>query len=367
MKKISFVILLITAVMTCACGVMQDFQNPSELLLDPTQAITASPVPGNEAYWPTNGWRTSSPEDQGMDSALIEGMFEVIDEQNMAIDGVVVVRNGYIVAEQYYPPYTENTRHVLYSCTKSFISALIGIAIADGYIEGIDQLALDFFPERTFANVDTRKKAMTLEDLLTMRSGLDWDEGMPVYQEMMATRDWVGYVLDKPMETDPGSQFRYCSGCSHVMSAILQEVTEVNTLEYARSRLFDPLGIENFHWELDGSGIPNGGWGLEMTPRDMAKFGYLFLNEGTWDRQQIIPADWVKVSTQPGLEVESGVDYAYQWWVYPDSYLYAAQGLYAQKIYVIPDLELVMVFTADARHIDPAFELLEEWIIPAVH
>jgi CubicO group peptidase (beta-lactamase class C family) len=358
MKKLWFAILLITAAMICACGVRPEFRNPSESITTSTQETSS--------YWPTDGWRTSSPEDQGMDPAMIESMFEVIDEAGLEIDGVVIVRNGYIVAEQYYPPYTENVHHVLYSCTKSVISALIGIAIGDGYIESVDQPVLDFFTERTFDNLDARKESMTLEDLLTMQSGLTWEDSMPALQAMTATQDWVGFVLDQPMEVDPGGRFNYCSGCSHVMSAILQEVTETNTLEYAQNRLFDPLGITNFTWELDGSGIPNGGWGLSMTPRDMAKFGYLFLNEGTWDGQQIIPADWVSVSTQPGLEVGAGVHYAYQWWVYPDSDLYAAQGLYEQKIYVIPDMELVVVFTADLRNTNPIFELVEDWIIPAV-
>ena len=126
-----------------------------------------------------------------------------------------------------------------------------------------------------------------------------------------------------------------------------------------------PLNISNIHWELDGSGIPNGGWGLEITPRDMAKFGYLYLNNGTWDGQQIVPLEWVRVSTQDGLATGEGVDYAYQWWVYSAPNLYAAQGLRGQKIYVIPDLELVIVFTADMNNTAPIFELVKDWIIPA--
>ena len=206
---------------------------------------------------------------------------------------------------------------------------------------------------------------MTREDLLTMRSGLDWLEGMPVYREMTMTADWVGYVLDKPMSAEPGSLFNYCSGCSHIMSAILQESTGMNTLEYAQSHLFEPLGITNYYWQMDGSGIPNGGWGLEMTPRDMAKLGYLYLNNGTWDGQQIVPSDWVQESTRAGLAAGGGVDYAYQWWVYPDSEMYAAQGLYGQKIYVVPDLELVIVFTANMTNTNPIYELVEDWILPA--
>jgi CubicO group peptidase (beta-lactamase class C family) len=300
-----------------------------------------------------------------MDPALLAQVFETIDRQNLEIDSLLVVRSGFIVAEKYYPPYTPDTRHMIYSCTKSFISALVGMAIEDGYIDDIHQPVLDFFPDYRCQNVDQRKESMTLQDLLTMRSGLDWQEGMPVYQEMMRTTDWVAYVLNKRMAAEPGSQFRYCSGCSHLMSAILQETTGMGTLEYAQSQLFEPLGISNYSWELDGSDIPNGGWGLQMTPRDMAKFGYLYLNNGTWDGQQIVPADWVQDSIQSGLAVGGGVYYAYQWWVYPDFHLYAAEGLNGQFIFVVPDLELVIVFTANMENPSPIYELVEDWIIPS--
>ena len=140
----------------------------------------------------------------------------------------------------------------------------------------------------------------------------------------------------------------------------------MGTLEYAQDRLFEPLGITNYFWELDSSGIPNGGWGLHMSPREMAKFGYLFLNEGNWDGQQIVSSAWVRESTEAGRAAGENVDYAYQWWIYPASNLYAAEGLYGQFIFVIPDLALVVVFTADMVNPSPIFGLLEEWIIPAV-
>jgi len=361
-KLISF--LLFPLILVSACSSVRDFTYTSYLI--PAQTANVQPAGVHSAsYWPTEGWRTSSPEEQEMDSKLLEQMFRTMDERHLDIDSVLVIRNGYIVAEKYFPPYTPDTRHRLYSCTKSFISALIGIAIEDGYIDGVKHPVLDFFPQRTFENLEEGKELMTLEDLLTMRSGLAWVEGMSEYQGMQATRDWVGFVLDKTMAVEPGSQFNYCSGCSHVMSAIIQETTGMNTLEYAQRRLFEPLNITNFHWGLDGSGIPNGGWGLEMTPRDMAKFGFLFLKDGNWDGQKIVQSAWVRVSTQEGLPTGEGMDYAYQWWVYPESGLYAAQGLNGQKIYVIPDLELVVVFTADMEDSTPILELVEDWIITA--
>jgi CubicO group peptidase (beta-lactamase class C family) len=352
--------LLIILILISACGGIRATLPTPQFVPDQAQP----PIP--KAYWPTDGWRMSAPEDQGMDAGRLNQMFENIDQRRLRIDSVLVVRNGYIVAEKYYAPDTIDTQHVLYSCTKSFISALIGIAIEDGYIENVNQPVLSFFPDHVFENVEARKEAMALEDLLTMRSGLAWNEGMAAYQGMMGSSDWVTYVLDQQMVADPGTQFNYCSGCSHVMSAIIEETTGIGTLAFAEENLFEPLGINNYDWELDSRGIPNGGWGLHMTPREMAKFGYLFLHEGEWDGQQIVPAEWVQNSTQAGLATGEGVDYAYQWWVYPDDNLYAAQGLNGQMIYVIPDLALVVVFTADMADPSPIFGLLEDWIVPAV-
>jgi CubicO group peptidase (beta-lactamase class C family) len=292
-------------------------------------------------------------------------MLDAIDDGQLEVHSVLVVRNGYLVAETYYPPFQRDTKHHVYSVTKSFISALIGIAIEEGYIDGIAHRVLDFFPQHAFANLDGRKESLTLEHLLTMTSGLDWEEGMPTYQEMGRTRDWIQYVLDKPMAAEPGSQHNYCSGCSHVMSAIIQVTAGMNTLQFAKRQLFEPLGITNIYWETDGSGIPNGGWGLEITPRDMAKFGYLYLNDGVWDGQQIVPDDWVRESVGHGVSVGDGWRYGYQWWIYPPLGAYAAVGLGAQLIVVIPDLEMVVVFTAELNDSSALFELIEDFIVPA--
>jgi CubicO group peptidase (beta-lactamase class C family) len=315
-------------------------------------------------YWPTEGWRTSTPEEQGVDSTQLERMFDAIDDQQLDIHSVLVVRNGYIIAETYYPPFQQDTKHHVYSVTKSIISALIGIAIEEGYIDSVDDRVVDFFPEREFANPDGRKETMTLAHLLTMTSGLDWQEGMLIYQAMGRTKDLVDFVLDKPITAQPGSQFNYCSGCSHVMSAIIQDTTGMGTLEFAQRHLFEPLGISNVYWETDRSGIPNGGWGLNLTPRDMAKLGYLYLNDGVWDDQQIVPAAWVRRSVEGHITFDDGWGYGYQWWIYPSFGAYAAIGLGAQLIFVMPDWEMVVVFTATLGDSDVLFGLIEDFIVP---
>src|SRR5512145_2006167 len=212
---------------------------PSPVPLSPTVSAT---------YWPTETWRTSSPEAQGMDSRKIEQMLAAIEQKGLAFHSLLVIRNGYLVSETYFGSYTQDTKQDIYSCTKSFVSTLIGIAIDRGIIEHTDQRIIDFFPDRTFANLDEQKKAMTLEDMLTMRSGLDWQEGGLIYSDIQQSNDWIGFVLDRPMVQAPGQQFNYCSGCSHVLSGIMQQTSGMNMRDFAEQSLFKPLGISNIWW-----------------------------------------------------------------------------------------------------------------------
>ena len=316
--------------------------------------------------WPTAGWTTSSPEEQGMDPQKLAEMLDTIQQKKLRLDSLLIVRHGYLVLEQYYGSYQQDTRHELYSCTKSFISTLVGIALDQGLLSGTDQPVLEFFYGRTFANPDPRKNAMTLEDLLTMRSGLDWLEDDSTYQAMYLSPDWVKYVLDLPMAQAPGSNFLYCSGCSHVLSAILQKAAGMGTLDFARRNLFEPLGITNLRWDTDRAGIPIGGWGLQITPRDMAKLGYLYLRGGQWDGRQIVSPAWVERATQSQTSTGGNLGYGYQWWIYPSLGGYTALGRYGQTIFVIPGSDLVIVTTATLDGHDEIFRLIEDYIVPAV-
>lgn len=334
----------------------------------PTTAIP-SKVPIRDqttiSYWPTDDWRTSPPEEQGMDSQKLAQMLEEIDEQEINLHSLLVIRNGYIVSETYFNSYQKETRHELYSCTKSFISTLVGIALDQEYIEGIDQSVVDYFPEKTFKNMDDQKQAITIQDLLTMQPGFDWQEGDPIYQEMYQSPDWVKLVLDTSMISSPGTQFNYCSGCSHVLSAILQQTTG-DTRDFAERILFHPLGITNIRWDADAQGIPIGGWGLQLTPRDMAKLGYLYLQDGQWAGQQIVSPEWVNEATYTHVDLEGVQGYGYQWWTFPSISAYMALGRYGQAIIVIPEHELVIVTTAALENHDPIFLLIEQYILPAV-
>jgi CubicO group peptidase (beta-lactamase class C family) len=332
-----------------------------------TAVPAASPALGTAAvYWPTEDWRTSSPEEQGMDSQRLEDMQGNIKAQRLDLHSLLVVRHGYLVSETYFGSYRQDTRHELYSVTKSFVSTLVGIAIDQRAIKGTDQRVLDFFPESSFDNPSEAKTGMTLEDVLTMRTGLDWEEGDPAYQSLYLSPDWVKYMLDKPMVQPPGSQFNYCSGCSHLLTAILQETTGKNPRDFAEENLFKPLGIKNAVWDTSSQGIPIGGWGLQITPREMAKLGYLYLHGGEWEGKQIVSAAWVENATQTQTATDSDLGYGYQWWTVPDLGAYAALGLYGQMIFVVPGADLVVVTTAEVPSHEEIFRLIEEYILPAI-
>lgn len=331
-----------------------------------TPTLTPPAASETSAYWPTQDWRTSSPEEQGMEAEKLAQMLEAIQQQRLNLHSLLIIRHGYLVSETYYGINGQNSRHELYSCTKSFVSTLIGIAIDQGDINGVDQRVVDFFPGRTFANLEAQKQAMTLDDLLTMRSGLDWQEGDTAYNALYLSRDWVQFVLDEPMAQAPGSAFNYCSGCSHVLSAIVQQSTGQNPRDFAEQTLFEPLGITNVNWDTDAGGIPIGGWGLQLTSREMAKLGYLFLHGGQWDGQQIVSADWVKNATSQHTAATGGLGYGYQWWTVPSLRAYTALGLFGQTILVIPEDDLVIVTTAQVANHDAIFRLIEQYILPAV-
>jgi CubicO group peptidase (beta-lactamase class C family) len=298
-----------------------------------------------------DNWPHATPEEHGVDSAKLETMRQTIDVLDLPIDSVVVVRHGGIVFEYYPNPslYGPNGLHNLYSVTKSVTSILIGIAIDEGSIEGVDQSVVGFFPDRGIANLDACKERMTLEHLLTMTSGLEWQGPDDMYHSWgkgIQSGDPVQYALDRPMVHEPGTVWHYNGGCSHLLSAILTKTTGMSTLEFAREHLFGPLGITSVRWPRDPHGIYYGGQDIWLTPYDMAKLGQLLLDGGVWNGEQIVPAEWIKATTTQSVELPWSGGYGYQWWLYPEDGIYYASGAFDQHIYVIPDLDMVVVFTA---------------------
>ncbi|MHA2366067.1 MAG: serine hydrolase domain-containing protein [Candidatus Hodarchaeales archaeon] len=332
------------------------------------------------ATYPIDDWLTSTPEEQEMDSEPLESMLSNILNQSYAIDSVVIVRNGNIVFED-YPRilYSQSSKHALYSVTKSFSSALIGIAIEKGLIDSVDQKLLDFFPDRNITNYDSRKYNITLEHLLMMRSGFEWDEWTyPIpdsrndVMRLISSVDSIQFLLERQLISDPGTNWLYNTGDSHLLSAIITQVSGQSALEFAQENLFDPLGITDVYWLTDTIGLNYGGFDLYLNSRDIAKFGYLYLNNGSWDGEQIIPAEWVTRSTDSITTFDYSSGYGYQWWTYLNTYTqivphYAARGLYGQTIWVVPEYNLVVVFTANIRDgYDPEQNYLYQYVIPAI-
>jgi CubicO group peptidase (beta-lactamase class C family) len=368
-RPVKFLALIcILSVIVAGCVAIPATVVPSDVPAS-AAAPTAAPVPTAAvgAYWPAEGWRTSTPEAQGMDSKKLAEMLATIKEKNMNIHSFLVIRNGYLVSESYFRGYQQDTKHDMQSAGRSFTSTLVGIAIDKGYIDGVDHQVLEFFPERTFANLDAQKEAMTLEDVLTMRSGLEWQETPDTRNAQQRSPDWVQFLLDLPVVAPPGSQWSYCSGCSHILSAILQETTDMNPRDFAEQYFFKPLHISNVNWMVDPEGIPYGAGGFNLTPRDMAKLGYLFLRNGQWDGQQIVSSEWVKKATQRYAGVDEHFGYGYHWFTVTSlgGYAgYAALGSGGQIILVVPELDLVIVTTA--RTEESIFELIDQYVIPAV-
>jgi CubicO group peptidase (beta-lactamase class C family) len=356
-------------ILSVAVGVLVGGCRPDREAERPVQREAPSSQPA-VPYWPTGGWRTSLPEEQGMDSQTLAEMLDAIGERAYDVDSVTVVRNGYVVADATVYPFEPDSVHVVHSCTKSIVSALIGIAIDQGTIEGVDQPILEFFPERSVANLDTNKQMMTLEHVLTMAGGWECRDSY-LYRwrglrEMERSQDWVQHVLDLPMTEEPGTTFEYCNGGSFLLSAILQETTGTSALAFAEEHLFGPLGISDVVWPSNPQGISIG-WGeLRMRPHDMAKIGYLYLKEGRWEGEQVVPADWVAVSTRKHIDATLQDGYGYQWWV-ADGGVYMALGYGGQFIIVVPDKDMVVVFTSqlEEREFYTPQRLLDDFIIPA--
>jgi CubicO group peptidase (beta-lactamase class C family) len=290
----------------------------------------------------------SEPEAQGVSSAEFATMLEQIESDNPGIRSVTVVRHGAVILDTRISPFQGGDRHDIHSCTKSVLSALVGIAIGRGELPGPGTRVLDFFPDYEIAQLNADKRALTLGHLLTMSAGLKTEDSY-LYdwaglRRMRASPDWARYILDLPIESEPGTHFEYSNGVSQLIAIILQEATGQSAAAYAREHLFGPVGIGDYAWEGSGSDDSWGYSGLSLHPLDMARLGYLHLRGGRWDELQVVPADWVEDSISPQISAGTLAEsYGYQWWV--DDDMFMMQGYGGQLVYVLPAQDLVVVFT----------------------
>lgn len=318
-------------------------------------ALAAGGAAATETSWPTRGWESATPASQGMDARALRSLVEFGAFNQM--DSVLVARNGRIVLEAYYGPYSAGQRHTINSATKGVVAGLVGIAVGQGVLPDPATPVLQLLPGRKVANVDARKQAMTLQHLLDMTSGLDWDERLgsaPVTSmEMGRAPDWTQFALDRPMAQAPGTGFNYNSGNSHIASAILAAHAGMSTEQFAARHLFGPLGIGDWFWRQGPEGVHTGGFGLYLQPRDMAKIGLLYLQGGQWEGRQLIPRAWVDKVFGASIQMQlaPGTDYRYgdSWWTLPARKAYMAVGFLRQMIVVLPQQQLVVV-TTGRRH-----------------
>ncbi len=310
-------------------------------------------------YWPTQGWRSSTPEAQGIYSDKLAELLLAIREGNVQIHSLLVIRHGYVVVDATFYPYDGQTVHNVASVTKSVMTTLIGIAADQGKLD-LDDKMVSFFPDRSIANLDERKENITVRHLASMSSGLNCDgEGdEPTLQEMVASPDYVQFVLDRRVAWEPGEHFVYCSPAIHLLSPILQQATGMTTLDFARQYLFEPLGFGEVMWPRDPQGYYDGWADMSLHPDDMAKLGFLFLNQGQWDGQQIVSRQWVEEATKAQMETYDD-PYGYGWWMDPAvEGGYRADGRGGQYIYVLPEWDMIIVTTGGGFGMDEIAEPL---------
>jgi CubicO group peptidase (beta-lactamase class C family) len=350
-----------------------------------------------------DGWTTASLDSVGMDRRHIEQMTEAIRRYaDWNIHALLVERDGRLVYEEYFAGedqrwgrplgrvhFDAQTRHDLRSISKSVVSALVGIAMASGAIRSLDEPILGFFPEAAYADLATPAwRSLTLRHALTMSAGLEWNEDLPYTDPrndeivMTRTSDPIRYVLSRPIVGEPGATWAYNGGLTQLLGAIVQRSTGQPLREYARAVLFEPLGVDDLEWLGDLNGMPSAASGLRMRPRDLAKFGSLYLHDGQWRGRQIILPDWVRESTRRHLPLPSPVSafgthgYGYQWrhncfrTGFGTFESPTAAGNGQQRIYVLPALRLVVTVLAGRYNEPSASRLTErfllEQIIPAV-
>jgi CubicO group peptidase (beta-lactamase class C family) len=340
----------------------------------------------------TNGWLEATPESLGVSPASLEKLDqEIRSDKFPLVDSMLVIRCGKVVYNktyshpyatiynkeahtigplnarltgiynyfdpQYHPYFHGMEAHTMQSVTKTITSVTYGTAMhRNEFHATLDTPILKFFDASTVENVDDRKRRITIRDLLTMRSGLDWDEDLPYNDPrngssaMEASDDWVRFVINRPMAHEPGTVFAYSSGVTELLGYIFQKATGEDIEKYATKYLFKPLGFEQVHWKRTPLGLPDTEGGLYLRPLDLAKIGKLYLQGGVWNGERIVRGEWVKQSVSPSTDARAGMKYGFQWWLIPygpnpDELAWAALGFGGQRLLVLPEQDLIMVFT----------------------
>jgi CubicO group peptidase (beta-lactamase class C family) len=304
-------------------------------------------------------------------------MQKIINGTYPNVHSVLITKDGKLVFEQYFYQYTKDSLQELRSASKSIFSAVTGIAIDKGFIKSKNEKVVSYFPEYTLKNMSDAKKQITVENLLTQQTGIDYDISNPKSAgnetEMDYSDDWVKYTFDLPMIDKPGENGRYASGNPITLGRIVEKTTKMPLLQFATKNLFEPLGFTNYKWNFKPDKSQAEDYcQVYLTPREMSKFGLLYLNNGIWNSKQIISTDFVNQSFEKHSVIQ-GTDYGYLWWLkYLDAdggvryYTKAAQGNGGQKIYVLKEQNMIVVITGGNYNTQsPSDELMKKYILPA--
>jgi len=301
---------------------------------------------------PIDEWEISTPEEQGLDGQVLSHAFAKADQLDF-VNSIVIVRNGYLLAEVYYNGWEADEAHNFKGASTSVMSALFGIALRENFLDSLDQKMLDFFPEYNTPKLDRRKHDITIQHLLMMKAGFDKERNN--YLQIYNSDNWIKSTIELPLLSNPEEKFRYNTFQAHLVSGIITKASGMNTLDFANKYLMSPLKISIKCWERDPQGIYFGGNHIFLTPRAMAKIGLLFLNNGELEDKQIIPTEWIEQSRKNYSEFENCIwgelhdyNYGYLWWIgkIKDYEVFLEIGYAGQNVIIIPALNMVVVTTA---------------------
>jgi CubicO group peptidase (beta-lactamase class C family) len=356
--------------------------------------LTARPAASQSA--PGDAWPVATPAEVGLSSAVLDSIdAEIRSGRYGYVDRLLVIRHGRLAYDRRYqhdydriygdsarlaetlrshdrsgpynyfndwwhPYYRRGELHTLQSVTKTITSIIIGAATTRGDFPSLDTPLLSFFDSGAVANVDDRKRRLTIRHLLTMTAGLDWDEARPYGDtansaiKLESSYDWVEFAIDRPMAEEPGARFAYNSGASQILSHVFARATGVDVEEYAAIHVFEPIGIRDWYWKRTPAGVPDTEGGLYLRAEDLARLWQLWMLGGEWNGRRIVSEQWVRASVTPAITVgdpNNGIRYGYKWWLYPNPlddqrHLWAGSGFGGQSPIAVPEHDLILIINA---------------------
>jgi CubicO group peptidase (beta-lactamase class C family) len=357
-EPLAALLLALTGVIG-ACGTPRKLPEPVWVA---ASALAAAPVA--DLVWPDTAWVSTSPEALGFSPDLVDSTIAAVSRRLPELRALLVVIGGRIAVERYFrgtqPTEAINTKSV----TKSVLSALTGIALGRGILDSLDAPVAKWLADDLPEDADPRIRQLTVRHLLSMTGGFEWQENGPVTRDWMRSPNQVRFTLGSRMVAPPGRVFNYNTGASHLLAVALSRAATMGLAPYADSMLFGPIGVTRGPWGRDSQGHFEGGSELHLTPRDMARFGLLYLSHGRWKDRQVVPEAWVLESTRP----QGRIDYGYLWWYLPEEWggpAINALGYGGQLISIVPDANAVIVLASsigDPNH--PILEALRENLLP---